>query len=143
MAITTSIYDHTLTKIANGTFLPSHDYVVNLYSAFTFSASATTKVAAETGATQLTTQYGYTQDSKIISGWTVTQSGNDVVIDASDVVWTVSTAILTASSALIYNSSVTDSPPLLWVNFGESISSPPGDEYRIVWNNSGIIRITI
>jgi hypothetical protein len=144
MPVAISVYDHTLPKIAGGIFLPSHTYKVNLYSAFTFSASSTTKAAAETGATQLATQYGYTQDDKIITGWAVTQvTTNDAMLDADNVVWTVSTATLSASHAMVYNDTVVDDPPLFYINFGEVVSAPVGDEYRIVWDANGILRITV
>lgn len=143
MAVTFNIYDHTLFKLNSGVFLPSHTYKVNLYSAFTFSASSTTKAGAETGATQLATQYGYTQNDKVIADWTFTQSGNDTILDATNVIWTVSTNTLTASHAMVYNDSVTDDPPLFHIDFGEAVSVPVGDEFRIIWNANGILRVQI
>ncbi len=144
MAVTVNVYNHTLSKLLGDTFLVSHTYKINLYSAFTFNATHTTKAQAETGATQLSTAFGYTQDTYILTNVTATQvTTNDGMWDADNVLWNATGGPLTASYALVFNDTLADDPPLFGVNFGETVTVSDGLAFRINWNASGIFRFNL
>lgn len=144
MAVTVTLYDHTAAKFADGSFAATDSYKINLYSAFTFTASDATKAAAETGATQLATNFGYTQDSKPLNAVAVTTvTTNDAKFDADDVVWTASGGdIGPAQYAMVYNDTDTNDPPVLYIDFGAGETATNGTDFKIVWNASGIITWT-
>lgn len=144
MAVTISVYNHTISKLLNGTFSTSHTYIVNLYSAFTFNATHTTKAQVEAASTQLPTDFGYVQDNYALTNVAATQvTTNDGMWDADNVVWTASGDSLSSSHALVYNDTVTDDPPLLVVNFGETVTVETGLAFRINWNANGIFRFNL
>lgn len=144
MAVTISLYNHTAAKFADGSFAVGDTYKVNLYTTLTFDATATTKTAAETGATQVATANGYTQNDKALTGLAVTTvTTNDAKLDADDVTWTASGGSITASKALIYNDTDTNDPPVAYIDFDGSQSAGSGTDFKIIWNASGIITWTV
>lgn len=143
MAVTVKLYDHTPLRFSNGANAPGDTYIVNLYSALTFTSTDTTKAAAETGATQLSTANGYTQNTKTLDSLALTATGspaNDVKLDANDVSWTASGgAIGPARYALVCNSTDSNSPPVLFMDFGENKTADNGTPFNIAWHANGII----
>ena len=143
MAVTISLFNTTTRKFMDGTFSPSVTYKVNLYSAFTFDATATTKTGAETGATQLTTQYGYTQNSKTLTTVAAsTVTTNDAIFTADNVTWTASGGSIAAAYALVYADSLTNKDPVALINFGGTQTAPDGTDFKIVWSANGIVSFT-
>jgi hypothetical protein len=140
MAIAT-LYNHTVNRFVNG--LNAHDdsYIINLYSAFTFNAANTTKAAAESGATQLATANGYTQNDKALASVTLNLvTTNDAAFDAADVSWTASGgAIGPARYAMIYNDTDADDPPLVYIDLEENKTADNGTPFNITFNASGIV----
>lgn len=144
MAVTISVYDHTISKLLAGTFSTSHTYIINLYSAFTFSAAHTTKAQVDAAATQLPTAFGYTQDAYALTSVTATQvTTNDAMWDADNVLWTASGGSISAAHAMVFNDTVTDDPPLFVVNFGETVTVEDTLVFRINWNANGIFRFNL
>lgn len=143
MAVTVSLFNHSAKRFADGSNLAADQYKVNLYTAFTFDATATTKAAAETGATQVATNFGYTQDAKLLTSVAVTQTGNDAAFDAADVTWTATGGQIAAAHALVYNDTDTDDPPLLYINFGETKTADDGTDFKIIWDATGIVAFTV
>ncbi len=143
MAVTIRLYDHTPLRFINGANAASDTYIINLYSALTFTSTDATKAAAETGATQLSTANGYTQDTKALTGMAITATGspaNDVKLDADDVSWTASGGdIGPARYALVYNNTDTDKPPVAFIDFGENKTAGSGTPFNITWHTNGII----
>lgn len=144
MAVTVSLYNHTTAKFADGSFAVGDTYTINLYSAFTHDATATTKTAAESGATQLTTANGYTQNAKNLANVAVsTVTTNDAKFDADDVTWTASGGdIGPARYALLFNDTDANDPPVLSIDFGANFTANTGTDFKITWNASGIITFT-
>lgn len=141
MAVTITLYNHTVARFASGANAIDDIYKINLYSAFDFDATDTTKALAEGGATQLSTAYGYTQDDKVLENAVVSiVTTNDAKFDADDVTWTASGGdIGPASYALIYNDTDTDDPPVAYIAFGEAKTSNTGTPFIITWDTQGII----
>lgn len=144
MTVTVSLYNHTVNRFVNGLNAAGDTYRINLYSAFTFNAAATTKAAAESGATQLATANGYTQNDKPLSGVVVELvTTNDARFDASDVYWIASGGnIGPARYALVYNDTDTDDPPVLALDFGANQTAGNGTVFKIVWATSGLVTFT-
>jgi len=144
MPVTISLYNHTASKFADGSFIAGDTYKINLYTTLSFDATATTKAAAESGATQVSTAFGYTQDTKTLSGVTTSvATTNDAKFDADDVTWTASGGSITASKALIYNDTDTNDPPVAYIDFDGSQSAGTGTDFVITWNASGIVTFTV
>lgn len=143
MAVTITLFDHTAQRFADGSNAVGDTYKVNLYSAFTLDTTATTKAAAETGGTQLSTANGYTQNSKTLTGVTVTKTGNDAAFDADDVSWTASGAAIEAIGALVYNDTDTNDPPLAYIDFGGTQSAGDSTDFKILWDVAGIVTFTV
>lgn len=72
---------------------------------------------------------------------TLANTNNVVKFDAPDTSWTSST--ITARRAVVYKDTGTssDSPLLLWVDFGADVSSSSGT-FQITWDAAGIATIT-
>jgi hypothetical protein len=144
MAVTISLYDHTVSRFANGSNIAGDTYNINLYSTLSFIQAATTKVAAESGATQLTSANGYTQDTKTLANVAISVvTTNDAKFDADDVSWTASGGnIGPCQYALLYNGTDADDPPVAFIDFGEAKTANDGTPFNITWNASGIISFT-
>lgn len=143
MAVTITLFDHTAQRFANGANAVGDTYKVNLYSAFTLDTTATTKAAAESGNTQLSTANGYTQNDKTLGSVTVTKTGNDAAFDAADVSWTASSGSIEAVGALIYNDTDADDPPLAYIDFDGTQSAGDGTDFKILWDAAGIVTFTV
>jgi hypothetical protein len=144
MAVSITLYDHTVSRFASGANAVGDTYKINLYSVFDFDATDTTKALAEGGATQLTTANGYTQNDKSLANVAVSVvSTNDAKFDADDVSWTAAVGdIGPASYALIYNDTDTDDPPVAYIAFGEAKTANAGTPFNITWHSDGIITFT-
>lgn len=140
MAVTISRYNHTLKRFIEGSNVTGDTYKIALYSTLTFNATATTKAAAESGATQIATANGYTQNAKTLSGISIDIAGsNGVKVDFDDVVWTASGGAITASKALVYNDTDADDPPLFYIDFDGSQSAGDGTDFKVVISANGIL----
>ena len=143
MSVTVSLYNHTTAKFADGTFLASNTYKINLYSVFVHDATATTKAGAESGATQLTSANGYTQNDKTTACTVSTVTTNDAKWDLADVTWSATPGnIGPARYALVYNDSVTDDPPVFSIDFGEDKTANGGTDFKITWHTDGVLTFT-
>jgi hypothetical protein len=141
MAVTATLYNHTVNRFVNGLNAPGDSYIINLYSVFDFDATDTTKALAEGGATQLSTANGYTQNDKALGSVTLALvTTNDAAFDAADVSWTASSgAIGPARYALIYNDTDADDPPVVYIDLGENKTADDGTPFNITFNSSGIV----
>lgn len=144
MAITIQPYDHTLLRNRTGSNQAGDTYIINLYSALPFNQAATTKAAAESGATQLATANGYTQDAKALSGVTIAAfATSGVNMDANDVEWVATGGSIAAGFALLYNDSDTNDPPMYRIDFDGTVTATDGVTFRIAWNANGIESYTV
>lgn len=143
MAITITPYDHTVLRFVTGENLAADTYKVNLYSAFDFDPADTTKTAAETGATQLSTANGYTQNDKTLASVAITQVSNGAKFDAADVTWTATGGPIAASGAMVYNDTDTDDSPVAYIDFGETKTADEGTDFKLIWDATGIVVFTV
>ena len=142
MAVTVSLYNHTATKFADGSFAVGDTYKVKLLTAATFDATHTT--LAGTGGTESTTATGYTAGGQALVNVAVTTvTTNDAKFDADDLTWSASGGAIVASYAILYNDTDTDDPPVAFIDFGGSESASSGTDFIIVWNASGIFTWTV
>jgi hypothetical protein len=140
MPVSINLYDHTRRRCADGSNAAGDTYRINLYSAFTFDATATTKAAAETGATQLSTAFGYTQNGMALTGVTiVTANTNGAAFDCNDAQWTASGGGIAASHAMIYNDTDANDPPLAHINFDGTVTAPDGSIFIVRFAAAGLI----
>jgi len=140
MPVSVNLYNHTRLRFADGSNAQGDTYRINLYSAFTFDATATTKAAAETGATQLSTANGYTQNTKALTGVVIAIANtNGARFDFDDVQWDASGGSIAASHALIYNDTDTNDPPVAHINFDGTITAASGVPFIVRPNAAGLI----
>lgn len=143
MPVSVTLYNHTARKIQAGEFPASDTYIINLYTALPANLTATTKTAAESGATQLSTANGYTQNAKALSGVTIaTVTTNDSSFTFDPVNWDATDSGITANYAAIFSTTQSNSPPLARIDFDGPITAAAGTQFRITPNASGFITIT-
>ena len=143
MAVTVSIFDHTAQRFASGANATTDTYRVALYTSATYLASATT--LAGITKTEVATGNGYTSPGATLSGVAVTTvTTNDAKFSANNVSWTVPAAgSLAAAYAILYNDTDANDPPVLFIDFGETITTTDGGIFQIIWNASGIFTFTV
>lgn len=138
MPVTVTLYNHTTRKIQAGEFPASDSYVANLYTVLPANATATTKTAAESGATQLSTANGYTQNAKTLTNVAIsTITTNDSTFTFDPVVWDASGGSIAAAFAMIYSDTQTNDPPLARIDFGGTVTAIAGTQFRLTPDASG------
>ncbi len=143
MAPSITVYNHTKSRFLSGANSSSDTYRVNLYTVLPANLTATTKTAAESGATQLSTANGYTQNTMALTGVSVTiTTTDDATFAASNVSWTATGGSIAAAFAMVYNDTDTDDPPVFRVDFDGTVTATVGIPLVIGWNASGIFTLT-
>lgn len=131
-------YNHTR-LLMNSQCRDVDDYIINLYSDLTFAASAATKALAESGATQLPTLNGYTQDTTPLAGVeTIVYQITGCTFKAANPVWQATGGALTAAKAAIFNTTLANSPPLFYIDLEGTLSAPDSQSLIIQWHIDGI-----
>ena len=129
-------YNHSTLLIRSGQVTTSSTLKINLYTVLPANATATTKAGAESGATQLSTANGYTQDDKTLTNLAVaTVTTNDARFTCDAVQWTASGGSIAADFAMIYVDSLTDDPPLYRYDFEGTITATDGIPFVIDFVN--------
>ena len=143
MAPSITLYNHTRSRFLSGANLAGDTYKINLYSVLPANVTATTKAAAESGATQLSTANGYTQNTMALTGVAVSiVTTDDGKFDADDVSWTASGGSIAAAFAMVYNDTDTDDPPVFRIDFDGTVTATTGIPLVISWNDSGIFTLS-
>jgi len=129
-------YNHSTLLIRSGQVTTSSTLKINLYTVLPANATATTKAGAESGATQLSTANGYTQNDKALANLAVaTVTTNDARFTCNAVQWTASGGSIAADFAMIYVDSLTDDPPLYRYDFEGTITATDGIPFVIDFVN--------
>jgi hypothetical protein len=95
--------------------------------------------------TEVASGNGYTTGGATLASVAVTTvTTDDAKFDANDVSWTVPAAgSLAAAYAILYNDTDANDPPVLFIDFGETITTTDGGIFQIIWNASGIFTFTV
>jgi hypothetical protein len=143
MPVTVSQFDHNAQRFASGANIASDVYKVGLYTSATMLASATT--LAGITKTEVATGNGYTAGGATLASVAITTvTTNDAKFDANDVSWTVPAGgTLSAAYGILYNSTDTNSPPMLFIDFGGTQTVTDGGIFQIIWDNNGIFTFTV
>ena len=135
MAITVTVPNHYKYLLKTKQIDESSDTykIILMNTTFAFDKDAHAELADVT-ADQLATGNGYTQNSKTLTGVSVTE--NDTTDKAetrwSDVSWTATGgAIGPTGAAIIYNDSVTGDPIACCIDFGIDNTVPDGQGFLI------------
>jgi hypothetical protein len=126
---------------SNGTFAEGHTYKVKLLTAATYDATDVT--LAETGGTEVSNAHGYTTGGAALTGVAVTTvTTDDAKFDANDATWSATGSGIAASFAILYNDTVTNDPPVAFIDFDGSESAGAGTDFIVQWNVNGIVTWT-
>lgn len=143
MAVTTSLYNHTASLFASGQMNSTDTYKVILLTSGTFTASNTTLSQASSGYTEVANGNGYTTGGLSLSNITVSiVTTNDSKFDADDAIWNATSSGITAAAAILFNDTVANDPPLMYIDFGASETAPASTDFKIVWPATGILVFT-
>jgi hypothetical protein len=138
VAVSISLYNHTVRRFVEGSNVPSDTYKVALYSSATFNAADTT--LAGITKTEIAQQYGYTTGGAVLTNVSVSTEFDDgAIFEADSVEWTADGGSIVASYAILYNDTDPDDPPLAFIDFGVTASVTDGAEFSIEWDQDGII----
>ncbi len=138
---TITLYNNAKLKMLDGTIdLDSHSLkVILLTSSHSFNAAHTQ--LSDVTANQLPTGSGYTQNAKVLSSVTLTQSGGTITFDAADVSWTASGGDITASYAIVYDDDAAGDLLLFQVAFSAEESAGTSTDFNIIWDSAGIFTV--
>lgn len=141
MAVTVSLYNHTVYRFLSGENSITDTYKANLLTAATFSAAHTT--LAQTGGTEVATAFGYVAGGAVAPNPSLSLvAPNDAKFDLDDVQWNATGGDIIARYSILYNATDANSPPVAFIDFGEFETATDGASFRLVWNASGVITFT-
>ncbi len=142
MAVTMSLYDHTLKLIVNKEVTYNTLKVKLLDNTAAFAAANTTVNAVDGSGAKEVSGNGWTAGGITLANVTVTQvTTNDTMIDADDVsVTATGGSIGPAYAALVYDD--TSDKPLIYIDFGQSQSAGATTDFKIVWDVTGLIKFS-
>lgn len=142
MAVTMSLYDHTVKLLANKEVTLTTLKVKLLDNTASFVGSdATVNAVDGTGAKEVSGN-GWTAGGLTLAGVAVTTvTTNDAILDANDASATASGgSIGPAYAALVYDA--TSNKPLLYIDFGQMQSAGDTTDFKIVWAADGLIKFS-
>lgn len=132
MAVTVSLYNHTIRRFADGSNAAGDVYKLMLCTAATFNAADTTLDGITK--TETTPEYGYIAGGATLSNVVVnTVQTNAAAFNTDDVTWVASGDSITASFAILYNDTDTGKPPLLFIDFGGPETAAAGATFLVSW----------
>jgi hypothetical protein len=142
MAVTMSLYDHTVKLLVNKEVTLTTLKVKLLDNTASFSASQTTVAAVDGSGAKEVSGNGWASGGPTLANVAVTQvTTNDAMLDADDVTQTASGgSIGPAYAALVYDS--TSSKPLIYIDFGQSQSAGATTDFKIIWDATGLIKFS-
>lgn len=144
---TLSFYNHTATLFASGQCPPASTYKMCLLAGGVFSAAHTTKAAVIAAATGevYNAGYGWPQGGVALADVVCeVATTNDAKFDASDVLEVISGGDLDEyDSYFIYNDTLTDDPPLVFVELTTPVTVVDGGAAGAIWSANGIIKFTV
>lgn len=142
MAVTMSLYDHTVKLLVNKEVTLTTLKVKLLDNTATFSAAQTTVASVDGSGAKEVSGNGWTSGGLTLANVAVTQvTANDAMLDADDLSQTATGgSIGPAYAALVYDS--TTNKPLLYIDFGAAQSAGSTTDFKIVWDATGLIKFS-
>ncbi len=142
MAVTMSLYDHTVKLMVNKEVTLTTLKVKLLDNTATFSAAQTTVASVDGSGAKEVSGNGWAAGGPTLANVAVTQvTTNDAMLDADDVSVNASGgSIGPAYAALVYDS--TSNKPLIYIDFGQSQSAGATTDFKIVWDATGLIKFS-
>lgn len=142
MAVTISLYDHTVKLLVNKEVTLTTLKVKLLDVTATFAQGQTTVASVDGSGAKEVSGNGWTSGGLTLASVAVTQvTTNDAMIDAMDVSQTASGgSIGPAYAALVYDA--TSNKPLIYVDFGQAQSAGNTTDFKIVWDANGIVKFS-
>lgn len=143
MAVTMSLYDHTVKLLVNKEVTFTTLKVKLLDNTATFTASQTAVSSVDGSGAKEVSGNGWTAGGPTLASVAVTQvTTNDATLSAANVTVTASGgSIGPAYAALVYDS--TSSKPLVYIDFGQAQSAGDTTDFKIVWDaTNGIIKFS-
>jgi hypothetical protein len=140
MAVTMSLYDHTVKLLANKEVTLTTLKVKLLDATAVFTAADATVAAVDGTGTKEVSGNGWAAGGPTLASVAVTTvTTNDAMLDATDVSVTASGgSIGPAYAALVYDD--TSSKPLIYIDFGQAQSAGDTTDFKIVWDATGLIK---
>ena len=128
MAVTTTVSNHFLYMQGTKKIDFDNDVIkiILMTSAFAFD-KATHSTLADVTAYQISTGNGYTQDSKVLAGVTVTEDDTEggLIVTWSDPIWTASGgSIGPTGSCIIYDDTTDEDTVIMCIDLGADITVP-------------------
>jgi len=135
MAVVNTFSNHFFYMLGTGEIdFSSDDFkIILMNTTFTFDPDAHADLGDVTS-DQLSTGYGYTQDSKALAGVSVSEDDTNDRLSVSwnTVVWTASGgSIGAAGAAIIYDDSTSDDTIVGCIDFGEDITATDGNDFEV------------
>lgn len=158
MAVTVSVYNQVATLFAQGAInqsgsLPqsetADDFLVKLYTNTpSFTATDVLESSLTGTYTPLTHPNYNSTTGSVLTNVTVTQSGNDCVLDADDLTLAAGVTPVTVRFAILFRAGRTGDNssakrPLLHIDFGQSETAAANTDFKIVWSASGIFSFVV
>lgn len=142
MAVTMSVYDHTVKLIVNKEVTYTTLKVKLLDATASFAQANTTVSAVDGSGAKEVSGNGWTSGGLTLASVAVTQvTTNDAMLDANDATATAAGgSIGPAYAALVYDS--TSNKPLLYIDFGQAQSAGDTTDFKIVWDANGLIKFS-
>lgn len=144
MAVTISLYNHTTRKLADQSINFLTLKLMLLTNSATFNATHTALSGpAGAGSANQVSGNGWAAGGEVLANVTVTSvNTNDAAFDADDVVKLATTGpIGPAYKAVLYDDSDANDAPLVFIDFGESVSAGESTDFKIIWSANGIVRL--
>ena len=144
MAVTISLYDHTVKKLVNKEWIYTTLRVMLLNNSATFTAANTTLSQVSNAGAYQVSGNGWTAGGETLANCAVTVvTTNDAKLDADDISVTASGGTIgPAYKAVIYDDTDSSDAPLAFIDFGGSQQAGDSTPFKILWNASGIITFT-
>ena len=142
MAVTMSLYDHTVKLLVNKEVTLTTLKVKLLDATATFAQAQTTVASVDGSGAKEASGNGWTSGGLTLASVAVTQvTTNDAMLDAADVSQTASGgSIGPAYAALVYDA--TSNKPLIYIDFGQAQSAGDTTDFKIVWDANGLIKFS-
>lgn len=144
MAVTASVYNHTLKKLVNKEVTLTTLKAELLSASATFNATHTTRTQVNNSGAYSVSGNGWTAGGETLASVAVTTvTTNDAKLDAADISVTATGGpIGPASAMLIYDDTDADAP-LVYVDFGEAKQADDTKSFDVNFNAAGIITFSI